>query len=165
MSHEELDNSTELDVLGMGAVDQEVRRPAGGVHGADRLGQGGATGQPAVGLDCERDRHGEGGAAGGPAYFLVNCAHPEHVERGLGEDGPWRERIHGLRVNASTMSHEELDNSTELDAGDPVALDAAHRRLERSLPAVGIIGGCCGTDSRHVAALWRDREVAAPARP
>ena len=76
-------------------------------------------------------------AAGGPAYFLVNCAHPDHVERGLGEDGPWRERIHGLRVNASTMSHEELDEATELDDGDPAALAAAHRRLERSLPAVG----------------------------
>jgi homocysteine S-methyltransferase len=103
-------------------------------------------------------------AADGPAYFLVNCAHPEHIERGLGEDGPWRERIHGLRVNASTMSHEELDNSTELDAGDPVALDTAHRRLERSLPSVGIIGGCCGTDARHVAALWRDRVVTPSAR-
>ena len=96
-------------------------------------------------------------AAGGPAYYLVNCAHPDHVERGLGEDGPWRERIHGLRVNASTMSHEELDEATELDDGDPVALADAHHRLERSLPAVRIVGGCCGTDSRHVAALWRDR--------
>jgi homocysteine S-methyltransferase len=103
-------------------------------------------------------------AAGGPAYFLVNCAHPDHVERGLGEDGPWRERIHGLRVNASTMSHEELDEATELDDGDPVALADAHLRLERSLPAVRIVGGCCGTDSRHVAALWRDRAGAGGAR-
>ena len=70
-------------------------------------------------------------AAGGPAYFLVNCAHPDHVERGLGEDGPWRERIHGLRVNASTLSHEELDEATELDDGDPAALAPRPRRLER----------------------------------
>ena len=60
-------------------------------------------------------------------------------------------------MNASTMSHEELDEATELDDGDPAALAADHARLERSLPAVGIVGGCCGTDSRHVAALWRDR--------
>ena len=100
-------------------------------------------------------------AAGGPDYFLVNCAHPEHVARGLGTDGYWRERIHGLRVNASTLSHEELDNMTELDAGDPRALAVAHDRLERSLPSVRIVGGCCGTDSRHVAALWRKRAVTA----
>ena len=73
-------------------------------------------------------------AAGGPAYFLVNCAHPEHIERGLGEDGPWRERIRGLRVNASTMSHAELDDSTELDAGDPVAWTRAP--AARALAAV-----------------------------
>jgi S-methylmethionine-dependent homocysteine/selenocysteine methylase len=93
-------------------------------------------------------------AAGGPAYFLLNCAHPEHIERGLGEDGAWRERIQGLRVNASTMSHEELDEAAELDDGDPVALASAHERLEAALPAVRIVGGCCGTDARHVAAMW-----------
>ena len=93
-------------------------------------------------------------AAGGPAYFLLNCAHPEHIERGLGEDGAWRERIQGLRVNASTMSHEELDEAEELDDGDPVALASAHERLEAALPAVRIVGGCCGTDARHVAAMW-----------
>ena len=100
-------------------------------------------------------------ADGGPDYFLVNCAHPEHVERGLGIDGFWRDRVHGLRVNASTRSHEELDAMTELDAGDPTLLATAHARLERSLPGVRVIGGCCGTDARHVAALWRDRSRAA----
>ena len=72
-------------------------------------------------------------------------------------------RIHGLRVNASTLSHEELDNMTELDAGDPDALASAHQRIEASLPEIRIVGGCCGTDARHVAALWRDRRVMAPA--
>ena len=99
-------------------------------------------------------------AAGGPDYFFVNCAHPEHIEHGLGIDGFWRERVHGIRVNASTRSHEELDAMTELDAGDPAQLAAAHRRIERSLPELRIIGGCCGTDARHVAELWRHRTVA-----
>ena len=73
-------------------------------------------------------------AAGGPDYFFVNCAHPEHVERGLGIDGFWRDRVHGLRVNASTRSHAELDAMTELDAGDP-ALLAAGPRAARALAA------------------------------
>ena len=91
-----------------------------------------------------------------PDAFMVNCAHPDHVARGIDPDGPW-DRVRGLRVNASERSHEELDAMTELDPGDPVALTAAHRRLEAALPAVEVIGGCCGTDARHVAALWQDR--------
>ena len=95
-------------------------------------------------------------AAAAPDSFMVNCAHPDHVARGLGGDGPW-ERIHGLRVNASDLSHEELDAMTELDDGDPDALAAAHAGLERLLPAVSVVGGCCGTDARHVAAIWDAR--------
>ena len=61
---------------------------------------------------------------------------------------------HGLRDNASTMSHAELDESEELDAGDPAQLALDVHELRRSLPALSIIGGCCGTDARHVAAMW-----------
>ncbi|MEJ7794399.1 MAG: homocysteine S-methyltransferase family protein [Nocardioides sp.] len=91
-----------------------------------------------------------------PDSFMVNCAHPDHVARGLTGDGPW-ERVHGLRVNASDLSHEELDAMTELDDGDPDALATAHARIEDLLPAVTIVGGCCGTDARHVEAIWRNR--------
>ncbi len=88
-----------------------------------------------------------------PAYFLINCAHPTHVARDV-DDGAWRDRVHGLRVNASTMSHEELDNSEVLDDGDPAQLALDVQELRRALPALSIIGGCCGTDARHVAAMW-----------
>ena len=90
-----------------------------------------------------------------PEYFLVNCAHPTHIASGLREDGPWRERILGIRANASAKSHAELDEATELDEGDPSSLAAAQHELARALPNLSIIGGCCGTDARHVAALWR----------
>lgn len=93
-----------------------------------------------------------------PDSFMVNCAHPDHVARGLTVDGPW-ERVHGLRVNASDLSHDELDAMTELDDGDPDVLATAHTRLEDLLPAVTIVGGCCGTDTRHVAAIWRARQA------
>ncbi|HEU5416748.1 MAG TPA: homocysteine S-methyltransferase family protein [Streptosporangiaceae bacterium] len=93
-------------------------------------------------------------AAAPPDYFLVNCAHPRHVAPALAEPGPWRERIVGVRYNASTRSHAELDAATELDEGDIGELAEAHRRLAPALPALTILGGCCGTDARHVAALW-----------
>jgi homocysteine S-methyltransferase len=89
-----------------------------------------------------------------PDYFLVNCAHPEHVSRALAQPGPWRERLAGVRYNASTKSHAELDEADDLDEGDPVLLAQAHRQLKPLLPRLEILGGCCGTDARHVAALW-----------
>jgi S-methylmethionine-dependent homocysteine/selenocysteine methylase len=93
-------------------------------------------------------------AEGGPDYFMVNCAHPTHIAPGLADVGDWRSRIVGLRANASTRSHEELDAATELDEGDPVELARAQDGLRRYLPNLTLIGGCCGTDARHVAAMW-----------
>jgi S-methylmethionine-dependent homocysteine/selenocysteine methylase len=85
-----------------------------------------------------------------PAYYMINCAHPTHFARVLEDGGPWVERIGGLRTNASTMSHAELDEAEELDEGDPVDLAARHAVLKRHLPKVNVLGGCCGTDHRHV---------------
>ncbi|MDQ3156139.1 MAG: homocysteine S-methyltransferase family protein [Actinomycetota bacterium] len=92
--------------------------------------------------------------AGGPEYFLINCAHPDHVEHALAPSGPWLERIMGIRFNASTKSHAELDEALDLDEGNPELLAAAYGRLKPLLPKVSVVGGCCGTDARHVASLW-----------
>jgi homocysteine S-methyltransferase len=85
-----------------------------------------------------------------PAYYMVNCAHPTHVLRGLSPDGPWRRRVQGIRANASSKSHAELNEATALDEGDPVAFGALHARIREQLPSLWVIGGCCGTDQRHV---------------
>jgi homocysteine S-methyltransferase len=98
-------------------------------------------------------------AAAAPDYFLVNCAHPDHVARGLAQPGRWRERLLGMRYNASPKSHADLDEATELDDDDPALLTAAHERLTPLLPPrMPILGGCCGTDARHVASLWNARQ-------
>jgi S-methylmethionine-dependent homocysteine/selenocysteine methylase len=93
-------------------------------------------------------------AAAAPAYFQVNCAHPVHLAAALAEPGGWRERILGVRYNASTRSHAELDEADGLDEGDIGLLADRHRHLTPALPALAIVGGCCGTDARHVEALW-----------
>jgi S-methylmethionine-dependent homocysteine/selenocysteine methylase len=90
---------------------------------------------------------------GGAAYFMINCAHPSHFDGAIEPDGPWLQRLRGLRANASTRSHAELDEATELDEGDPADLAARHTALRDRLPAVTVVGGCCGTDARHVAAV------------
>jgi homocysteine S-methyltransferase len=89
-----------------------------------------------------------GGAA---AYFMVNCAHPTHFEHVLADGG--LERVRGLRANASSKSHEELDESEELDQGDPDELAEQYRDLRRLWPSLTVVGGCCGTDHRHVDAV------------
>jgi homocysteine S-methyltransferase len=71
----------------------------------------------------------------------------------LGPDEPWLERVRGVRANASTHSHAELDEAIELDDGDPDDLAARYAALAERLPRLTVLGGCCGTDHRHIAAL------------
>jgi len=92
---------------------------------------------------------------GYPAYYMINCAHPTHLENALAREGTWRDRIRGLRANASKRSHAELDESTDLDAGNPEELAWEYRRLQRYFSRLCVMGGCCGTDHRHVEAIGR----------
>ena len=86
-------------------------------------------------------------------YFLINCAHPTHFEGALEAGEPWVERIHGIRANASTKSHAELDESEVIDSGDPIDLGRRYLALRRAFPRMRLLGGCCGTDHRHAAAI------------
>lgn len=88
-----------------------------------------------------------------PAYFMVNCAHPTHFEDALAAGEPWMARIRGIRANASTKSHAELDEAETLDVGDPADLARRYRALTSRFPAMRVLGGCCGTDHRHVQAI------------
>ncbi|QAU23891.1 homocysteine S-methyltransferase [Dyella sp. M7H15-1] len=93
--------------------------------------------------------------SGYPAYYMINCAHPQHFAPMLEQCDKCRGRIRGLRANASCRSHAELDACQELDAGNPEALGEAHRSLMGLLPNIAVVGGCCGTDTRHVEAIFR----------
>ncbi|WP_299971455.1 homocysteine S-methyltransferase family protein [uncultured Roseobacter sp.] len=86
-----------------------------------------------------------------PAYYMINCAHPDHFVNAL--QGPWVNRIMGIRANASRMSHAELDAAETLDDGDPQELGALYGGLSALLPNLTVIGGCCGTDHRYVSAM------------
>ena len=110
-----------------------------------RLPSGQALGDAIEQVDAETRSY--------PAYYMVNCAHPSHFATVVAGGGEWRERIAGLRANASAKSHAELDEAEELDEGDPAALAAGCAALRAQLPNVTVVGGCCGTDERHVAAV------------
>jgi S-methylmethionine-dependent homocysteine/selenocysteine methylase len=91
----------------------------------------------------------------GPAYYMVNCAHPSHFSAALDPDSGWTARIRGVRANASRLSHAELDQAEELDAGDPRQLAQDYLALSARLPQLTVLGGCCGTTHEHVGAISR----------
>jgi S-methylmethionine-dependent homocysteine/selenocysteine methylase len=87
---------------------------------------------------------------GAPAYYMINCAHPTHFAATLARGASWLDRIRGLRANASKRSHAELNEAPDLDAGDPEELGLEHGALVARHPRINVLGGCCGTDHRHV---------------
>ena len=85
-----------------------------------------------------------------PSYYMINCAHPTHFEHVLVHGEPWVKRVRGLRANASRKSHAELNESPELDTGNPAEFGVQHAQLKSRLPQLNVMGGCCGTDHRHI---------------
>ncbi|WP_137701995.1 homocysteine S-methyltransferase family protein [Marimonas lutisalis] len=86
------------------------------------------------------------------AYFMVNCAHPDHFNAVLNGE-PWMQRIKGIVANASRCSHAELDEAEELDDGDPSELAEQLADIRQRFPHIRVLGGCCGTDMRHMAKI------------
>ena len=90
---------------------------------------------------------------GGPLYYMINCAHPDHFRDVLDSTKAWSLRIGGIRSNASRQSHAELDEAELLDDGDPIELGILSAELLSRLPNIRVLGGCCGTDHRHVGCI------------
>jgi S-methylmethionine-dependent homocysteine/selenocysteine methylase len=90
-----------------------------------------------------------------PVYYMINCAHPTHFADVLVAGEAWLERIRGIRANASTKSHAELNESEILDDGNPAQLGSQYRELRERFPQITVLGGCCGTDHRHVEAICK----------
>jgi homocysteine S-methyltransferase len=136
------------EAIGIARAAQAQRIPAAisfTVETSGRLVKGETLSEAIETVDRETD--------GSPEYFLINCAHPTHFEDALKVGEAWTARIHGVRANASTKSHAELDESETLDSGDPVDLGRHYLKLRGAFPKMRILGGCCGTDHRHAKAI------------
>ncbi|GJL72166.1 MAG: hypothetical protein NMNS01_13650 [Nitrosomonas sp.] len=75
-----------------------------------------------------------------PAYYMINCAHPTHLENTVSTREPWLQKIRGLRANSSSCSHAELDEAEELAADNPEELGNQYRELRRKLPNLNVLG-------------------------
>ncbi|NZA25816.1 homocysteine S-methyltransferase family protein [Luteimonas sp. SJ-92] len=104
------------------------------------------TGQPLSEAIAEVDA----ATAAAPVYYMIDCAHPDHFAATLEAGGGWVRRIRGLRADASCRRHAELDAAPALDSGNPEQLGRQYRDLLRRHPHINVLGGCCGTDHRHV---------------
>lgn len=96
-----------------------------------------------------------------PAYYMINCAHPDHFNSVLESGEPWLRRLRGLRANASRMSHAELDNAEELDDGNPAELGEQFGKIRERNPQINVVGGCCGTDHRHIEHICHGSKLSA----
>jgi S-methylmethionine-dependent homocysteine/selenocysteine methylase len=99
-----------------------------------------------------------------PAFYLGGCVHPVHFGSALAvatEASPGlEERVIGVQGNASRKAPEELEGSQRVDADEPEAFADAMEAVRRRFGA-RVLGGCCGTDERHMAAVAR-RAARAP---
>jgi S-methylmethionine-dependent homocysteine/selenocysteine methylase len=112
-----------------------------------RLPTGESLGEAITAVDAATDS--------GPAYYMINCAHPEHFSGAIEPDAEWVSRVLGVRANASRLSHAELDEAEELDPGNPQELAQDYVALASRLPRLSVLGGCCGTTHEHVSAISR----------
>jgi homocysteine S-methyltransferase len=112
-----------------------------------RLPSGEQIGEAILKVDAETDC--------GAAYYMINCAHPTHFEPALAAGGSWLGRLRGIRANASRKSHAELDAAAGLDDGDPHELAGEYATLVARFPELTVLGGCCGTDERHIDQIAR----------
>jgi S-methylmethionine-dependent homocysteine/selenocysteine methylase len=138
------------EAIGVARAAAEADLPAAisfTVEADGRLPSGQPLGEAVAQVDDE--------TGGAPAYYMINCAHPNHFRDALEVGEEWQGRIRGLRANASTKSHAELDEAEELDTGDPVELGTRYSELKSKLPNLNVLGGCCGTDHRHVGEICR----------
>lgn len=108
-----------------------------------------ASGESVATIIAETDRLTDGYAM----FYLLNCAHPLHLERALASTDPELQRVRGIRTNASMRSHAELDTAKDLDDGDPPDLARRCADLVTTYPRLSVVGGCCGTDARHISAI------------
>jgi homocysteine S-methyltransferase len=101
-----------------------------------------------------------------PLFYMVNCVHPTVCEEAFASEASRgrrvTERVIGIQANASAKSPEELEGLSFLDAGAPDTLADELLRVHRRF-GTKILGGCCGTDHRHIE--WIARRAKECARP
>lgn len=93
-----------------------------------------------------------------PLAYLVNCTHASIFRSALLNErnsSPLvKQRVIGLLANTAALSPEELNERTDLVEEAPAVFGRSVAALRSEL-GMKILGGCCGTDQRHIECLAR----------
>lgn len=93
-----------------------------------------------------------------PLAYLINCTHASIFRSALLNEcnsSPLvRTRIIGLLANTAALSPDKLDESAELVEEAPEIFGNSVAALRDELN-MKVLGGCCGTDERHIDCLAR----------
>jgi homocysteine S-methyltransferase len=88
-----------------------------------------------------------------PIAYMANCTHASIFKSAMMHDinssATVRKRVEGLLANTAALNPEELDDSEELVEEDPQIFGKSVASLHGEL-GLKILGGCCGTDGRHI---------------
>ena len=91
-----------------------------------------------------------------PIAYLANCTHASIFKTAITHDthssSTARNRVAGLLANTAALEPEELNDSEELVEEDPQTFAQSMAALHRDL-GMKVLGGCCGTDDRHIDSL------------
>ena len=91
-----------------------------------------------------------------PLCYMTNCVHPlitlEALSQPFNRNEIVRQRFLGIQANTSMLSYEELDHSKDIKSTDPIQFAENMLQLVKE-KQLKIIGGCCGTDHRHMEAI------------
>ena len=91
-----------------------------------------------------------------PIAYMANCTHATIFKTAMTHptrsSSAVRKRVVGLLANTAALEPEELDDSEELVGEDPQTFGQSVAGLHREL-GTKILGGCCGTDGRHIGHL------------
>ena len=88
-----------------------------------------------------------------PTAYMANCTHASIFKSAILHDtnssSTVRKRVAGLLANTAALNPEELDDSEELVEEDPQIFGQSLAALHAEM-GLKILGGCCGTDDRHI---------------
>lgn len=91
-----------------------------------------------------------------PLFYAVNCVHPSVLMQSFSNQENCtnivKQRLIGIQANTSSKSPEELDGSDKLASDDIENIVQEMVCLHHNYQ-IKILGGCCGTDDRHIQGL------------
>jgi S-methylmethionine-dependent homocysteine/selenocysteine methylase len=95
-------------------------------------------------------------ASPAPLFYSISCVHPSIAATALRDEAVFSNlvarRLNEFKANSSPLSPEELVQLDHPEGDDPDLFAAEMWKIHEDF-GLRVLGGCCGTDDRHIRAL------------